>query len=530
MRHYDVAVVGMGPVGSAAAIFLAHAGLKVVTVERDPEVYALPRAVGMDGEVIRAFQRIGIGQPVADLMQAVQPGDRAGFANSQREWLFGADLGDFGNNGWPPISMFDQPEFDRYLRDYAADHSNVTSYSGFDFKRFTDDGQRVSCSISPSGLGIENKEEVETSDDSLEFSVSYVLACDGASSGIRKRLNIPWRDLGYDHDWLVVDVIVNSKHTLNRDTVQVCSPDRLATYVCTKDPYRRWEFKLNDGERPEDMVTEESIRTLLDPWTPRDSYTIRRKAVYQFHAAIAEEWSRGRVFLVGDAAHQTPPFLGQGMNAGMRDAINIAWKLSLVLSGSSDPSLLTQYQAERAAHAQDLVQWAVDFGKLMEQLAATEDAQNRGIPVPEVETQDKNQSSGYGQGREAPPLRDGVIIVEQVSNEGSTGYLFSQPMVKDNSDNVFLLDEKLDQDFTIVVRTESEIELNEISRSIISRLGMTIISLEDFTAVRGHFDRLFTGSQAVVVRPDRYVFGHTSDQLDLNQLLAQLADKLHLEL
>jgi len=519
MKHYDIAIVGMGPVGAAAAIFLAQSGLKVVTVERDAEVYALPRAVAMDGEVIRAFQRIGAGQSIADLMEPVAPGYRAGFGNSKREWLFGVELTDFGTNGWAPNSMFDQPEVDGYLRDSAACASNVTTYSGYQLHSFEQNGDAVTINIGAVG---------KQTEDRIDLSASYLLACDGASSGIRKTLEIPWHDLGYDHDWLVVDVIVNDKHTLKRETLQVCDPARLTTYVCGKGPYRRWEFKLKAGESPADMLQPQRIHELLKPWTPQYSYTLRRQAVYQFHAAVAAQWSSGRVFLLGDAAHQTPPFLGQGMNAGMRDAINIAWKLALVLSATAKPELLQHYQRERAAHAQDLVQWAVDFGHLMEHVAAGEAAQQQGLAAPQ--TQRSGQSSGYGQGREAPPLREGVLIREQVSNEGSTGYLFSQPRVRDGSGCEFLLDQNLGPGFAIVLRDDTEVALNSHSLAIVERLNIRISSLHNLSVVRGHFDRLFTDANAVIVRPDRYVFGHTTEQLNLDQLLAQLAEKIYLVL
>jgi len=514
MQHYDIVIVGMGPVGCTAALFLAQAGIKVAAIERDPQVYPLPRAVGMDGEIIRAFQRLNLGQTIADLMQPHLDGDRAGFANSKREWLFGAPMGSFSINAWPPMSLFDQPELDGFLRGRALKHKNINAFIGYEYLH----SEELS-----DGIGIRLREIDAGTEQSI--SASYLLACDGAASGIRRTLNIAWEDLGYDHQWLVVDVIAGEGNTLKRETLQVCDPDRLTTYVCTKDPYRRWEFALKEGETAEHMLKDETIHALIDPWTPRGSYKIRRSAVYQFHAAIAQQWSQGRVFLLGDAAHQTPPFLGQGMNAGMRDAINISWKLALVLAGKADADLLQEYQAERAAHARDLVQWAVDFGRLMEGIAATEDAQNKGLPPPLAV---ENSSSGYGQGREAPPIRDGVLMVEQVNNKGSTGYLFSQPLVKTAEHQSVLLDQLLGDGFAIVARSDDDLQINASSQTIISKLGIRTVSLNNISVVKGHFDRLFEHSSAALVRPDRYVFGHTSKQLNLDQLLEQLGQKLYL--
>ena len=508
--EFDVAVVGLGPVGCTAAYLLAEAGLQVVAFERDVGVYKLPRAVNLDGEIVRAFQRFGQGEALAALLQPVRPGDRAGFANSRREWMFGSDARAFGSNGWQPMNMFDQPEVESYLRNLVVNHKNVTAHIGAD----VDSTQNVDGGV------------VVSLDSGQAFSAGYGIACDGAASPTRKAFEIGWRDLGYNHDWLVVDIIAKDGHTLDNSTVQVCDPDRISTYVCTKDPYRRWEFKMNPGETAEQMLGEEMIMSLIDPWTPRGTYEIRRAAVYQFHAATADEWRIGNIFIAGDAAHQTPPFLGQGMNTGMRDVVNLGWKLPLVLKGIAGDALLDTYYSERNAHAHDLVEWAVSIGMLMEHLAEVERCQREGLPPPGE--QERLKSSGYGQGREQPPIREGAVMLNQVSDKGSTGYLFAQPIVKDASGERFLLDERLGSGFAIVMRSQQMPELSDEARAIISQLAMPVVSLETFTPVQGHLDRLFKENEAAIVRPDRIVFGHTTDSVTLDELVRQLGKKLHL--
>jgi 3-(3-hydroxy-phenyl)propionate hydroxylase len=505
---YDVAIVGMGPVGAAGAICFADAGLSVAVIEKAPEIYPLPRAVAMDGEIVRAFQKMGRAEALASHLQALRPGDRAGFAGADRQWMFGQDMVPFASNGWQSISMFDQPELERYLRDTVAEYERVDVFLGEEVQSIKEVDDRVTLKTADRTVGCR-----------------YVVACDGAASPTRKALGINWRDLGYDHDWLVIDIVMREGYALGNDTVQVCDPDRLATYVVTKDPYRRWEFKLNDGETAEQMLEDEAIYRLLDEWTPRDTYELRRKAVYQFHAATADSWRRGRVLIGGDAAHQTPPFLGQGMNAGMRDVINLAWKLPLVLEGVTDDTLLDTYESERLPHAEDLVDWAVAIGQLMEHLAAVEAAKRQGRTPPEVPEQ--KRSAGYGQGREAPPLRDGVILVEQVSDTGSTGYLFQQPIVRHTDGREFRLDEALGGGFALVSR--GPLELDEAAQAIAERLPITLVPLADLSLVRGHFDRLFEQCDAALVRPDRYVFGHTTDDLDASALVARLANALGLK-
>ena len=512
--NYDVAIIGLGPVGCTAALLLAEAGLSVAAIERDEDVYRLPRAVNLDGEIIRAFQKVGRGQAVQDLMQPVRPGDRAGFANSEREWLFGQPFVPFGSNGWQPMNMFDQPELESYLRTEAVEHARVSAFIGYEAAGVENTGVGVRVEFGPAGAG-----------DTRTITARYAIACDGASSPVRKALGIGWKDLGYDHEWLVVDVTLKAGHTLGNDTLQVCDPERLVTYVCTKDPYRRWEFRMHGDETAEEMLEEEKIFSLIDAWTPRGTYELRRAAVYQFHAATADRWREGRIFIAGDAAHQTPPFLGQGMNAGMRDVVNLAWKLPLVIEGTAGEHLLDSYFAERNGHAHDLVDWAVSIGRLMEHLAEQERCARAGEPVSDAPP--ALRSSGYGQGRGQPPIRDGVVLVDQVSDTGATGYLFNQPMVRTAAGRECRLDDLLGPGFAVVSRQATP-ELSETSRGVLNRISAAVVGLEGLEVVRGKFDRLFEDADAAIVRPDRLVFGHTTAELNLDRLVSLLAERLDL--
>ncbi len=509
---FDVVVLGLGPVGCMAALLLARRGLSVLAVERDEEVYRLPRAVNLDGEVVRAVQPFGLAEDLDALLQPVRDGERVGFANSKREWLFGNAVKDFGANGWQPMNMFDQPELEAWLRTQALAEAGVTGRVGVEATGFEDHGDGVTLELA----GPDGTERLEA---------RYLLACDGASSPTRKRLGIGWQDLGYNHDWLVVDVITKPGHQCGPTTLQVCDPDRITTYVCTKDPYRRWEFKLNEGETWEEMLEPERIASLIEQWTPAGTYEVRRAAMYQFHAATADRWRVGRVFIAGDAAHQTPPFLGQGMNAGLRDVINFAWKLPLVVGGFADDSLLDSYEAERTAHAHDLVEWAVSIGQLMEHLAAVEAAERAGATPPD--TPPKLKSSGYGQGREQPPLRAGVIMTDQLSDSSPVGYLFAQPIVE-GAGKTQRLDELLGPGFAVVGKTDANLALSDESRVLLDRLGARCLSLEGLTEVRGYFDRGFEQYPAMIVRPDRYVFGVCDANHSLDDLISTLGAKLSL--
>ena len=217
------------------------------------------------------------------------------------------------------------------------------------------------------------------------------------------------------------------------------------------------------------------------------------------------------------------------MNAGMRDVVNLAWKLPMVIKGviqgTAGEGLLDSYFAERNGHAHDLVDWAVSIGRLMEHLAEQERCARAGEPVPDAPA--ALRSSGYGQGREQPPIRDGVVLVDQVSDTGATGYLFNQPIVRTTSGRECRLDELLGTGFAVVSRQGTP-ELSEASRDVLNRIGAAVVSLDGLEIVRGKFDRLFEHSDAAIVRPDRLVFGHTTPQLPLDGLVGLLAERLTL--
>ncbi len=507
MPDFDVAIVGYGPVGAMGAYLLADAGLRVVVVERETQVVDIPRAVNIDGEIVRAFQRLGHGEEIAATTQPPRIRDAVAFTNSKREPYFTAEFPPVGHNGFRDIAFFDQPELEAKIRELTRQQGKVELRLGHEATALDIGSEQVTLTT-----------RCVASGEAGCVRASYAIACDGASSFVREALAIPWQSLGYDQDWLVVDIVVEDPDELSILTMQVCDPARLTTYVCVKDPNRRWEFQLLPGETREQMLRPERIRELLDDWLPADRYAIRRSAVYQFHAATAERWREGRVFLAGDAAHQTPPFLGQGLNAGFRDVVNLGWKLPLVLDGTCDDALLDTYAAERDAHARDLVDWAVAIGKLMENLAA----QEAGRPPPHV----VDASSGYGQGRTAPPLQGGVITVEQVGDRSSTGALLRQPTVRTPDGTECRLDELLGRGFAVVARDASGLEMSGASRRFLDRIGARTLSLEGIEVVESELDRLFESHPAAVVRPDRYVFGVVDADWSLDRLVASLEGKL----
>jgi len=509
-ESFDVAIVGYGPVGAMTALQLADAGLRVVILERGTELFDIPRAVGLDGEAMRAFQRLGLAEDVEGVVQPPRPNEEFCFTDSKRQKYFGMQFPPLGPNGWRDLVFFDQPQLEELLRQKVSGRGDIETWLGFEVSHI----DQAEGSVRLRGHGPSGE---------VELDAAYLVGCDGASSFVRGVIGSKWESLGYDHDWLVVDIIMGPDADLPITMMQVCDPERLTTYIPGRDPYRRWEFELVDGDVREEMCQAENIERMLEPWLPPEHYEIRRAAVYQFHAAIATDWRSGRILIAGDAAHQTPPFLGQGVNSGFRDAVCLGWKLPLVLSGESEAALLDSYQAERGAHSRDLVDRAVGIGQLMETLAARE----AGRPDPHASAESR---AAAPDGQLIPPIRGGTLIDDQIKDGSPVGRAFFQPHVRDRDKGgeVTRLDRGLGKGFAIVGRSAGDLRMGAEAQRLFERLGAKTVALDQLEVVEGECDPLFESHPTVVVRPDRLIFGVVDSDYDLDRLLGELSRKLSL--
>ncbi|MCP5009195.1 MAG: monooxygenase, partial [Aestuariibacter sp.] len=327
---YDIAIIGCGPVGALAANFLGKQGWKVLVVEREANPYPLPRAVHLDHEMVRLFQDI-------DLHYTILPDMR----DTEGHLHVGADhgvlryMGTSGKPrpfGWSNDYFFYQPELEDHLRNALSRFENVDVKLGTELIDLHSTHSSVTLTLVCDG----NK---------YTAGAKYVIACDGARSQVRKALGVKLDDLQFEEPWLVVDAEVDGPVTfppienlpddcdIQQLSVMMCDPNRPATVVPGRGNHRRWELMLKPGEDDDAMMEPDNVAALLKPWLKDVPHKIVRAATYRFHGLVAEQWRVGNVFLAGDAAHQTPPFFGQGMCHGFRDAVNLSWKLDLVLKG-----------------------------------------------------------------------------------------------------------------------------------------------------------------------------------------------------
>ena len=485
MSLVDVAIIGFGPAGATLANLLGQTGLSVVVLEKEAGIYPLPRAIHFDGEVMRIFQSIGLRREVEDISRAGLKGMH--FVNAEGETLLirGGTTA-LGPHGCAINYYFHQPELERTLREGVQRFENVRvclQHSVLDIQQKT---EHASLQVQDS-----------SNDSTYEINARYVVGCDGARSLVRKILGSPMQDLGLHQAWLVFDALLkDNAPPLPDHTVQHCDPARPMTYCNVTGNRRRWEIMMLPDDDPAEIVKPENLWPLVNRWVQPENAEIERATIYTFHSVIAKGWRTGRLMIAGDAAHQTPPFLGQGMCASLRDASNLAWKLQAVLTGIASDDLLDTYESERAPHVQAFIELAVRLGDIIQ----TTD--------PEAA---KARDAKFRQGQPeifqfpAPVLGHGMVAAGPVP----VGQTFPQPQLSNGQ----WLDEAIGNHFAVIALPELLQEVSPQTRAQWKQWQVVSQSAQD-ESLRAWLDQ--QSVQAVLVRPDRYILGmvNTSAQLD----------------
>jgi 3-(3-hydroxy-phenyl)propionate hydroxylase len=473
---FDVAIIGYGPTGASLANLLALCGLSVAVIERARAIYDLPRAVHFDGETMRVFQTIGIAEELRSKVR-VNPGMRfvAPDGTLLLDWPRPKQI---GPQGWHPSYRFHQPDLEKLLRAKAATCENIHILTGTAVTKLSANADNVVVVC----------DDLETSQQH-EIRARYCVGCDGANSMVRDAIGTDMEDLGFAERWLVVDVLLNKPRTdLGDHTVQFCDPDRAMTYCRNSGNRRRWEIAVKPDEADSAITAPDRIWQFLSRWIGPDDAELERHAVYTFRSMVARKWQSGRVFIAGDAAHLTPPFMGQGMCAGIRDAANLAWKLAAVLNTGADPDILTSYQSERAPNARTFIETAVQLGKVINAMDSPairpDPASGRGAMFKSI----------------LPPLGPSCLLPGMGQPGDPTGQLFPQPRLSDGR----LLDDAVGY-------------------------APVLLSLEPLKGARlPHLDGQAhpeiaqalreLGVAAAILRPDRYVGASARTQADVARL------------
>ena len=481
---YDVAIVGAGPTGALAANLCGLHGLSAVAFDSAPDVYDLPRAVGMWDDVQRILANSGL---LENALPVMYEPVGAEFVDAAGKRLIGLDYPDglITPNGYPVIRMFHQPGMERSLRAHIADLPDVNLHLSHEVVEFEQHHDHVSLRVHDLASG-----SFQT------VQAKWLIACDGAASPTRKACGIDWQSLGYDREWLVVDVTVTGEDQLPPCVRQVCDPERPTTMMPQPLNMRRWEFQLRDGETADEMECPERVWELVEKWMPRQDAELVRAAVYSFHSTIAETFRNDRVFLAGDAAHQAPPFMGQGLCSGLRDVDNLAWKIAHVERGLAGDGLLDTYTAERRPLTLKAIEHSVKTGQLIDAFAEM----TRGGPEPLPEL----QAYAYGGDAQLPDLSSGLLAGR---DSNWIGRLVPQaPAMVEGRHGT--LDELVGLHWAVISGKNPRDALDDDARSRWEKLGAIFVTIPEPS---GAMLALLLEHEVVVARPDRVIFGEGKD-------------------
>lgn len=524
-KKYDVVIVGFGPVGAVTAKLLAKGGMNVLIVDKAIDIFDKPRAIGIDHEAMRILQFCGIAHDIFPHVRV--------FKGSEWHAADGTVLRSFEPSpppyplGWPPNMTFLQPQLERLLRDSVKQCANV------DIALQT---QAIDLSQNHHGVTVVLHDLGEDVEHTIE--ARYLIGADGASSVVREKLNIGLEDLQFDEWWIVVDMLRTGQTDYGDRNVQYCNPARPGTYVVGPGNLRRWEFRILPHESPDDFRNEQRVLQMMAEQVDLSGLELWRSAVYRFHALVAKHWHVGRIFLAGDAAHQTPPHLGQGLVSGLRDAANLTWKIMQVEAGA-DIRLFDSYMQERRPHFHSLVSKAKEFGCVIG-ILDPEEAKQRDKQLLQALHQ---RTTPETRQNHIPALLDGFFAThKQGALMQAAGTLFMQPTIQTPS-GAQLLDDVASQCWQLLsLGDEAQQWLTPECSAIWNALGAQRMALMPTTSAtcsalegviyhtetdgRFHAWMATHPAKAVIIRPDRYVYGIANNAAELNALIHEMHNKM----
>ena len=514
---FDIAIVGLGPTGTVLANILGQMGWSVVGIEREEDIYFSPRAVHFDDEIMRIFQSIGLSDQISNSSESfkqmefvLKPGD-APIATG----LVGSQDARYGFNG---AYWFHQPTLEKHLHEGLIRYEKISTYYGYEVVELVQNENHATLSIRKSkSLG---KASVLAFDDLQSIKSKYVVGCDGGKSFVRRNAKLELESSDFDQPWIVVDTktLTGKKDPeLPQNHRQYCNPEQPVTYVPLAGPYYEWQFMVVDGKSEKEAIDPFYVRKLLKPYVDLSKVEITRIAYYKFHGLWAKRWRNNRIILAGDAAHQMPPFLGQGMCSGIRDATSLAWRLNLVLKGKASIELIDSYEKERYNHVEHIINGAILLGSIIQTTQKWKAILRNVFLFKPLAKSIKFRNWFTQKANRKMPLESGFLG----ENNRVAGHLFIQPLIVYNGKEI-LLDSLLGDDFALIVKSANTFKIYRNYDDSLFDLNLSLESPQ-FTISDQNLVEWFDESKIefALVRPDKYIFdaGHL---LDLPKVINRL--------
>ena len=495
-RKFDLIIVGLGPVGAVVANLLAQFNISILVIEKNEYIHPTPRAIHFDGEIMRIFQNIGLANLIKKISRPSYQGMRFVDANDKTLLVRKANK-KIGDQGWYNNWYFYQPDLENILRLGLNRFNNVSVRLGETLIKIKEFKNKTTLTT-----------KISHSNKKVTYSGKWIIGCDGAKSLISHKISNKVKDLGFDEKWLVIDLNIKKDtfktKKLPNYTVQHCNPIRPMTRCFINPKKRRWEIKILPSDDLNKITQKKFLWSILSPWLTSDDAEIERAQIYTFHSIIKKKWRKNNLVIAGDSAHQSPPFLGQGLCAGIRDASSLAWRLAAIIKGKTDASLLDSYVNERKKHVLEFIKLATRCGELI-------NTGKKSLIKKYFNSSVKENKASFNYPK--PQLGKGIWKHGKIPLGQITPQFFFRKR---------LLDDKAIYKFILLENCNLKNYLQNQDKKLLKEFEIIIISANK--EIKNWLKTI--NAHVALIRPDRYLYGVANNYSETTKLLNSLRYKL----
>ena len=503
INQYDVAIVGFGLIGQICAKVCSHYNLRTLVIESRLDNEYSSNAVSFDDESLRLLESIGLYDALKVFLNKPDFTDIV-LTNGkviQRNPVLNTD------NDFPSVCTFFQPEIEKKIREICKKDKNIDLLF---------DNELINFSFNNNKVGLDTK-----GGNKLKyFEAHYLIACDGTNSFVRNKLDIESVDQRYSKNWLLVDILLKHKDSLENVFRQICDDKRPTSYISLSNRRHRFEFQLLAGEQHKKIIQKNNVQNLISKWIEPDQYEIENTSIQNFRGSFAKTFQKNNIFLIGDSAYQMPPYASQGLNTGIRDILNLIWKINLVVNFNCNKNLLLSYDLERAQQIKQTIKSSIALGQLIDSLSV---AFQRNIPLEEaIAPEARDQAFGRNNNIEEKDTKKGIF--SHSHNEMTLNRRLSNREITDKQ-GIACLDKIVGNCFAIFSKKDVRNELNEdIYEKLINLNFKFIFDFSNFNIGPELFEYLEAGE--IIMRPDKKIYGLSSTGLNINKLASELLTQI----